>query len=568
MSRWSSGEPAQDQGFSLVEVLVAIGILLVVMVALLPQLVVGIRAGDAGRTVTQAKGAVQGQLESMRNLPFYVAPAAGTYLDLLDSYYPDDVAPVAAPACGSGPPAATSVGYVPAGAARCAYEPSGAFYRTLVDVPPVNGLGAFTLVVATQFLSADTPPAPVAPVSGYDSSAEGSATPPASQVGVTVTAFASAGRQSNPVSSRTQITRRDPADVRVSAEASVTAVQVGSATNTDGPLTVSAGLVNLRGSLAQASDVGASVAAVDASASTGAQGSGAAVTAGAPPAFTQGTIAAAAGELFPTTGCDFVCWGGTRIGAVSLTADDGLPRAGGPTAPLWASVPTGASNDGFALGNGTTDAGLDLLPPLVRLDADAGTAIPAGYDCGVGASPSPSTLTGGGYLYSTGPVDPDPLAVDVCATAAVGTVELLATTGAPDGLIQVALTGAGARCTVSGSAHTATTAWDYSAVVRYWDGSAYVTAATVTPGALADPDPLDAVPLTTSVGGGRTLGDYIESWSSLTTAEVTDSSAPGRAEVSLPGVVTVTSKPVRAAEPDSAVSLTVGALGCRAEDAR
>jgi hypothetical protein len=129
-------------------------------------------------------------------------------------------------------------------------------------------------------------------------------------------------------------------------------------------------------------------------------------------------------------------------------------------------------------------------------------------------------------------------------------------------------------------------------VVEYYDGDAsdgspYTVAATVVPGQTTNQ--LDAVPLTTPIGGGsRTLGTYISSWSSVTVGRVVDAkqaataSQPATAEVTVPGVVTISSQPVRTGpdpldpadpssplvDPASSVSLTLGALACRVEDDR
>ena len=146
--------------------------------------------------------------------------------------------------------------------------------------------------------------------------------------------------------------------------------------------------------------------------------------------------------------------------------------------------------------------------------------------------------------------------------------------GAPRGVVLVELQRAVARCLVESTAHTASTSFDYKAVVKYWDGAAYQTAATVTPATTSDP--LDLIDLaTTPVGGSKFLGDYISSWSALTGAEVTANATGGQADVKIPGVVTISTQPVRddanepdALDPTSALSVTVGALSCSAMDAR
>jgi len=187
----SADNTRRDAGFTLVEIIVALGILMVVATALLPQLVVGIRSTGIARTVSQAKGVAQGQLDRMRNLPFHVSPAAGDYRDVLDFYYRNLTAGTTANCPSSGPdvvPQTSWSGYVASGVSRCRYEPaSGVFYRKVEVVPASAGNSGFVLVVDTQFLSGATPPAPVTPPPGYDTQTTGKDTPSSSQIGITVT---------------------------------------------------------------------------------------------------------------------------------------------------------------------------------------------------------------------------------------------------------------------------------------------------------------------------------------------------------------------------------------------
>ena len=73
----------------MIEIIVSLGVFAVVLVALLPQLIVGIKATGTARVVSQAKGVGQGQIERLRHLPFHITPAAGDYIDVLDRYFPD-----------------------------------------------------------------------------------------------------------------------------------------------------------------------------------------------------------------------------------------------------------------------------------------------------------------------------------------------------------------------------------------------------------------------------------------------------------------------------------------------
>jgi hypothetical protein len=140
-------------------------------------------------------------------------------------------------------------------------------------------------------------------------------------------------------------------------------------------------------------------------------------------------------------------------------------------------------------------------------------------------------------------------------------------------MVRITLLDASVRCAVGGAAHTPSATASYTAKVEYWNGSGYTALPLIT--AANTTDPLAAVPLdTTPVGPGHVLGDYIASWSSLTSSKVIKSTAPGSASVSLPGVVSLTTVPTRAGtaadgtEPLSTASVSVGVMSCSATDAR
>lgn len=577
--RPKSGRDTHDGGFTLLEVVVSLGLLMTVMVALLPQLVVGIKSTGTARFVSQAKGVAQGELERMRNLPFRIAPAAGDFIDVLDHYYRDTTSATTTPTCttadGYVAPTTGWAGYVPAeSSARCDYEPaSGAFYRSVRVVAPSGGSGGFTVVTNTQFISGATPPQPVSPRNNYDTQVVGADNPPSAQVGVTVTVFYADRGTLRPVTTYTQISERLPATMRVHAESNVTAVEVGSVTTDKVPLSLSGGLLNLAGSLSHASTAHANLAAASAGLATGAQQSGASVTAAAPPLVSSPATLAPAGGLVSGS-CDLACWGASRLGPVSVTAENALPGAGSPSAPLQAMITDSATNGGISFGNSAPDEyrpGLDLQAPLVRMDATA-APVPSGLSgCAPGGSGPSSYVTASGYLHTTA-VD-DTASVEACAVTRTTPISLLPTQFAPDGVVQIELRRASARCVVAGAGHAPTATHDYEAVVKYWNDGAYVVAATIVPGQTVDA--LASVPMDTPVSAGRVLGDYIASWSALTADKITQTQAVGAAEVTLPGVVNIATQPVRrdpaaadGLDAASAVSLTVGALGCSAKDAR
>jgi type II secretory pathway pseudopilin PulG len=581
-----------DAGFSLVEIIVSLGVLMIVVATLLPQLVSGIRAVGTARMVTQAKGVAQGELERMRNLPFHISPAAGDYRDVLDYHYRDLVTPSLTPTCTTADGSYTDpqsgwAGYVPDGGARCDYEPAtGAFYRTVRQVPATTGSSAFTVVVSTQFLSGATPPQPVTPTEGYDSQSDEDARPPSTQLGATATALYAERGTLRPVSLYTQIADQPVSRNRVNAEVNVAALEVGSVTVNDGAASLSAGLLNLVGTLTYASTATANLTAASGGLATGEQGTGASAALAAPATTTASTVTGVAGAL--SSGCDIACWGGTRLDLAELSADDGLPRAGSVTAPMQ-SLLTDAANGGVSFGNtpgGGYRTRLRLAPPLVRLDQDA-TPVASGISsgCAPGATGVPSYLTASGYLRTTDVEDAtEPATVEACGVARSASMSLFPTSFAPRGVVLVELRHASARCLVQGTDHAASVGHDFEAVVSYWDAKgpgteddAYTEAATIVPGMTTDP--LTAVSLDTVVREGvqasddLVLGDYIESWASLTADKVIATQTAGTAEVNLPGVVTVASAPVRNSTdgtPDetSVVSLALGAVRCSAEDAR
>lgn len=552
MCRSTEPREERDGGFLMVEVVVALGMITLLLVALLPQLVVGIRSSAKAEALTQAKGVAQGQLERMRNMPYHVARAAGPYLDVLDRYYTNRTA---APAvtCTDGDdyrvPTTSWSGYVSASAAQCDYEPAtGAFYRYVVPHPAsgADPNAGFDVVVTTQFLDGATPPSVVEPVATYDTQVAGRDFPASSQIGVTVTVF-ERGTTLRPVTTYTQIADLPDEISRVRVAAQATAVEIGSVLDAQGAVSLEAGLLDLTGSLAFASEAGADLTAVSGGLATGEQQAGAASTVTAP--STAAVVPGFAGCL-----STFACWGASQLDVGATSATSGLPNAGSAASPMQARV-TDAVLTFDNGGSGDYRPALDLDGPLVRMTpGTSSSATGVTSSCAPGTAGMPAYVRSSGFVRTTAASDATaPSTVEACALSSASSMSLFPTTFAPDGVVQVELVRASTRCVVSGAGHTAQAPTvDYRAVVRYHVGSdpdTYETAAVITPASTSDV--LAAFDLTTDVDGAlgdHTLGDYVATWSGLVGAAVESSHVGGRAEARLPGVVQITSTPVRGTE--------------------
>jgi prepilin-type N-terminal cleavage/methylation domain-containing protein len=132
-----------DDGFTLVEVLIAMGLASVILVATAPALLGMISSTLTVKLDSQAKNLAQERLEELRDLRFHVDRQNGPYLDLLDIYYTN--------ATSSSPVKSLTVGgttltgqYVTSGATT-AGEPAFPFYRTTTGA--IAGFPGFTQVV-------------------------------------------------------------------------------------------------------------------------------------------------------------------------------------------------------------------------------------------------------------------------------------------------------------------------------------------------------------------------------------------------------------------------------------
>ena len=586
-----------DRGFTLVEVMVALGVLMIVAAALIPQVIGGIRATAVARDITQAKGVAQARLEQMRAMPYFVGREAGDFIDVLDTYYRNTTVPSVTANCTgtiTALPPTTWSGYLTPTAARCPWEPTGAAYRKVINPISAPGLGAFSMVVTTRFL--DVNAAPVTPPGSYNSQVAGSDQPAGSQIGVTVAVFYRSHNAVKYTSTYTQIERSIPVDPRIRTHAQATTVHASSAArnwqdwvpgaldpteigsiNDQVNMMAALGVINLTGELFSGSRVVSSV-----SAGTGSTSSPSSVTAAATNLVAP-VDSAAVGTLVGDTslpnGCRWICFGTSGTRDVSAVSQNGQPRSGSPTEPVQAFIPANATRNGMWFDNGRWRDKLKLLnnQPMVSLDTSSVTTLPQVRDCSVGNSSAPTnpyTLQATGYLDATPADDPSP-SVAACATAQAGVVKVFPTSFAPNGVLRITLKEAVAHC-ISGAGVTPSASANYQATMQYWNGSGYTAISTLRD--TNNADPLDAVALNQVIdaGSGLTLGDYVQSWSSVVSSEVTTSVAGRTVSVTMPAAVTIHTGPTRTfpsgwggnSDETSAISLAVGSVSCEAMDVR
>lgn len=571
----------RDDGFALIEIMVALGIFLVVIMALLPQMVAGIRSVSLADREGVVKGLLQQEAERLRGLPYRVSlgtSGTGTDedVDLLDLYYPNvsSLAPGALTCTDTGGlvlPTAAWSGYVTGGAsARCGYEPSaGTFYRT-VTTDTDDELGEIALVRDLQFLtagSASAPtPAPVAPRGTYDSDHAVTNYPPSSQVGVTLTVLYRDRGELRARSLFTQISKHDAGPTLVTTNVDARAVEITSLAPDGAAESLSAGVVSLEGSVGDISSADVSLTGVVARVTTGDPTSsqfayGATSTVAAPPSVATLTTVPDV-PAWGEGGCSaLLCFGDSSVGSdagAGVLTDGGLPRAGSSTSPLRASV-TDPDADALVFDNvGTATPTQNWKNGVVRLvGADPGTSTvtdPAACPRGSGAN---ARLSGSGYL-STSLHDGSETVRDTaaCAASRSASVGILPIGGwAPDGIVKVTLNRSFAWCTVTGGVPDGGTG--LSATVEVTDGLG---------GYQGPVDAKDFDPTTAVIPLHGKVSDYLTGWT-FDDGGYTPTASEVVAQV--PGLQ-VTTKPTRykgllEEDENSEVVVTLGAVSCRSE---
>jgi len=550
----------------MVEILVAITLLGLVGAATVPLLITGLRASVIAKLDTGAKNLSQQRFELMRNLPFRIAydPAVTTGVDLLDTYYPNLTPPTGG---------ITTAGYVTTQPRRTGEPATGPFYRTKF----VQTLGSteYTEYVATQFLMPDTnPKVPVTPPAGYSTTSLGNDRAPSTLVGVTVVTEWSYGTKTKRLTVYSQISDVAPGAPLVTLQARATALRIASTVGTgvgQTDLLLESGVVSLDGGASSGATAASTATGGFASSTPGVRINGATTSAVAPPdAATASSSDNDYHDLF---------WSGDLVARVPRSSVDGVTAKTSFGEPVIGT--SGAPVRARSLG--TFDMRFTNLPNIDNatfgFDPD---------DLYIARQPAGASTTQAQATAYAGSVGGTAHSTAVGLSAMTSTVEVLQTTFAPDGMVQMRLNSASLTCGSNGASATSTPA--YNAEIRFrtysfdpafpsvgtysWSAWTSLTSAQAT-------DPLATVNLTAGPGGvpvgynnGRVLylGEYVQGLSSQTASGLTAAkvaSADGNRMESRPSsMVSLSTVPLRSGEDLSSVTVSLGHLSCIAEDNR
>jgi len=533
----------------MVEVLVAIVLFAILSTAAVPLLITSLRASVVTKLDTGAKNLTQQRFDLMRNMPFRIAydPLVVTSRDILDQYYPNLVAPAGG---------VETKGFVTTQARREGEPASGPFYRS--KFTPTLGSTTYTQWVAVQFLSPTTK-IPVAPASPYNAFSLNDLAP-STLLGVTVITEWKIRNQSKRYTVYSQIGDVAPATPLLALEGRVTALKVSSTlgAGTTSDLLLEAGVVNLDAAIASATTAAVSAQGARASIAPGAHLDGARQVAQAPPDATASSVSDNGGVLYD---------GSTPVAQIPKTDAQGVSvkTAGGLPSVATSASPTSASAYGsadlwFTNRPDVADSalGLSQSTTVVRQPSSTGTTLQAR------ASAHASSTQGAGHSGT------------VSMAASTAWLEVLPTSFAGNGLVQMRLASAALTCSSTGLVASSTPAYTAEVRVLRWNGSSasYVTYSLSSAQAA---DPLAAIDMSTWPVGqnnGRTvfLGEYLTSFASQTASSLaaTKSLTGGGhgSDTRIGSMVGLTTVPLRQGEDLSNVNVQLGVMTCGAEDNR
>ena len=566
-----------EEGFTVLEVLVAFTLLAIVTLGTVPLFITGLRTSLVSKLDTGAKNLAQQQLEAMRNEQFYALSsnqnpssscisspsrtnpldASGNpqcdYKDFLDTYYRSAITAATCPTTDYFSTTPPTGGFVSAASTcRTSDEPAGPFYRYVIN--PVPGFqNRYSQFIATQFI--DVTATAVTPATTYNTQDSDLDFPPSRIVSVTIVTVWKAGGLTKKLITYSRIAEGPPEVPNVTVLGKATALHIASTLPSGDQLIADAGISSSDGLLTNDASAGTSEQGAFASLTpAGTRIDGKLVTVSAPPNTTVSSSGVGALSLLSGS-TEVACFANTDIENVSVSIQDQQPLVATSTAQAKGRLKNnsaGCTGESLGLGfnnfpTSTALPGLDVTKKMVRVisTGSADTAFGSSYL---------ASASGAGHFAKGG------------SSASAQTIKIIPTSFAPDGVVQITLNSASLDCLTNGTTSSATGA--FSATVSYFNNSILgYTSTTITRGGTNTLPDLNS----TFVQVGVPLSTYISSWSALSTESTTSSGSSITSRMN--GIVSLTTKPTRLTSglvPDAsaAISLQVGILSCSAEDTR
>lgn len=473
-----SDRRSREDGFTLVEILVAMGLVSIVMIGAVPALLGVMKSGTITRDHTRAKNLTQQRLEQIRDLAFHVDRQNGPFLDLLDIYYTHALTGSAATSVNNGGTALSGV-YVPAGSAAVSGEPTAPYFRVTTGALPGNT--EFSQVITTQFLAPNGVVVPAArfqgtttSTTGYTSQIAGRDEPPSLMVEVAVTTTWSQAGQTKSYVAKTRVTDGRPERPLIQSQARAVAVELTSTAADGSTLGLQAGVTTIDGAQSNGSSVaGLATGAV-------ATRSGAAAVNALQASFQlPGSAVSTSGSstAVTPTDCSWYGFGHSSLTNVSGDVSTGLPKAptnvgsAAPFSVMGASLTANGSPTCGVLSYGNVTTGGTPRPSTDALGQHMGQApyVEVANPAGGGNS---AVLGASGYVTSNAITStPQRTASGASATVAAPIVFFPNSPGTGrQGLLQVSLTSAQVDCSSGSTASSGSATGSYTALQLRWFG--------------------------------------------------------------------------------------------------
>ncbi len=580
---------SSDEGFTLVELTVALGLLMVILLASLPAFLGMLRTAASTKVQTQAKNLSQQRLEQLKDLRFHIDRQNGPFLDLLDIYY-TNASTTGTPTTVTVDGASQSGVYVPVAAAADG-APAGPHYR-VTSTRVLTGR-TFTQSVYARFLGAGGAPLAMTNFqNAYDSQVAGKDDAPAGAVAITIVTSWPDGLKTKRLVASTRIVDGRPELPAIQTQARATALQITSTGKDGATLELAAGIANVDGTQSSSSAVSGYAAGARATRTGFPTVTGKSVAFELP----TGGIATSSAQA-PPSSCSWFTYANTDVSNGSGSVSTGLPKA--PANVDDASPPNAMS--GFIQANAGGSCGLASFDNLAGGGTPRPTAAavqngpvndPLGYQMGAAPYVKVPDLVGGsgpimsGSAYATSSVLTASPQKSSAGAAARATQPVVIFPNNPEsggrGLVSLRLLNSSITCTsatTSGGLGTATGSYTFE--LGWWgkgpgDATAVWHLATWTYNSASPAPVLQAGsatwdPQNTLLGNGLRLSDVITSPgvgiapSPLSVGATTGLRGFGEGIFSITTASTITDE----LQPGfSAIKVSVGRLTCVADDQR